>query len=314
MAWQRKDLLGLADLSLDETETLLQSAQAFKPVFGRSVKKFPTLRGKTIINLFYEPSTRTRSSFEIAGKWLSADVINVSAANSSVAKGESLKDTAKTLEAMGADAIVLRHSTPGTPNYLAKSCQTSVINAGDGAREHPTQALLDLLTLKEKWGSFRAKNVLIIGDIRHSRVAKSNIYGLTRLQAKVTVCGPATLIPPGLERLGVSVKEQLENELLQKADAIYVLRLQRERQSQGLFPSLREYSKLYGLNSDRMRHTKPDVIIMHPGPANLGIEITTEVAYGKASSIREQVTNGVAVRMAVLYHLVGGGRQVVDLD
>lgn len=314
MAWQRKDLLGLADLSVDETETLLKSAQAFKHVFERSVKKFPTLRGKTIVNLFYEPSTRTRSSFEIAGKWLSADVINVSASTSSVAKGESLKDTAKTLEAMGVDAIVLRHSAPGTPHYLANSCNAAIINAGDGAHEHPTQALLDLLTLKEKWDSFQDKEVLIIGDIRHSRVAKSNIYGLTRLGASITVCGPATLMPPGLDKLGVRVKERLDDELLQAADLVYVLRIQRERQEQGLFPSLREYSRLYGLNAARMEQTKPDVIVMHPGPANLGVEITTQVAYSRASSIQEQVTNGVAVRMAVLYHLVGGERQDVDLN
>ncbi len=314
MAWQRKNLLGLADLSADETETLLRSALAFKNVFQRSVKKFPTLRGKTIVNLFYEPSTRTRSSFEIAGKWLSADVINVSASNSSVVKGESLKDTAKTLEAMGVDAIVLRHSAPGTPHYLADCCSAAIINAGDGAHEHPTQALLDLLTLKERWDSFEGKQVLIIGDIRHSRVAKSNIYGLTRLGAKVTVCGPATLLPPGIERLGVEVAERLDDAQLQTADLIYVLRIQRERQEQGLFPSLREYSRLFGLSAARMERTKPEVIVMHPGPANLGVEITTQVAYSKASSIQEQVTNGVAVRMAVLYHLAGGGRQSVDLD
>ena len=314
MAWQRKNLLGLADLSADETETLLRSALAFKNVFQRSVKKFPTLRGKTIVNLFYEPSTRTRSSFEIAGKWLSADVINVSASNSSVVKGESLKDTAKTLEAMGVDAIVLRHSAPGTPHYLADCCSAAIINAGDGAHEHPTQALLDLLTLKERWDSFEGKQVLIIGDIRHSRVAKSNIYGLTRLGAKVTVCGPATLLPPGIERLGVEVAERLDDAQLQTADLLYVLRIQRERQEQGLFPSLREYSRLFGLSAARMERTKPEVIVMHPGPANLGVEITTQVAYSKASSIQEQVTNGVAVRMAVLYHLAGGGRQSVDLD
>ena len=314
MTWQRKDLLGLADLSADETETLLRSALSFKGVFQRSVKKFPTLRGKTVVNLFYEPSTRTRSSFEIAGKWLSADVINVSVSNSSVVKGESLKDTAKTLEAMGVDAIVLRHSVAGTPQYLARCLRPAVINAGDGAHEHPTQALLDLLTLKERWDSFQDKDALIIGDIRHSRVAKSNIYGLRRLGAKVTVCGPATLIPPGLEKLGVEVAESLDDAKLETADLIYVLRIQRERQEEGLFPSLREYSRLFGLNAARMERTKPEVVVMHPGPANLGVEITTEVAYSKASSIQEQVTNGVAVRMAVLYHLIGGGRQSVDLD
>ena len=314
MAWQRKDLLGLADLSVDETETLLQSALSFKDVFQRSVKKFPTLRGKTVVNLFYEPSTRTRSSFEIAGKWLSADVINVSVSNSSVVKGESLMDTAKTLEAMGVDAIVLRHSVAGTPHYLARACRPAIINAGDGAHEHPTQALLDLLTLKERWDSFQDKEVLIIGDIRHSRVAKSNIYGLGRLGAKITVCGPATLVPPGLDRLGVTVVERLDDAALETADLIYVLRIQRERQEEGLFPSLREYSRLFGLNAARMGRTKPEVIVMHPGPANLGVEITTEVAYSKSSSIQDQVTNGVAVRMAVLYHLVGGGRQSVDFD
>lgn len=314
MVWQRKDLLGLADLSAEETETLLHSALSFKGVFQRSVKKFPTLRGKTVVNLFYEPSTRTRSSFEIAGKWLSADVINVSVSNSSVVKGESLKDTAKTLEAMGVDAIVLRHSVAGTPHYLASCLRPALINAGDGAHEHPTQALLDLLTLKERWDSFQDKEALIIGDIRHSRVAKSNIYGLRRLGAKVTVCGPATLIPPGLEKLGVKVAERLDDAEIETADLIYVLRIQRERQEEGLFPSLREYSRFFGLNAARMERTKPEVVVMHPGPANLGVEITTEVAYGKASSIQEQVTNGVAVRMAVLYHLIGGGRQGVDLD
>ncbi len=314
MAWQRKHLLGLADLSTEETETLLRSALSFKGVFERSVKKFPTLRGKTLVNLFYEPSTRTRSSFEIAGKWLSADVINVSVSNSSVVKGESLKDTAKTLEAMGVDAIILRHAVAGTPHYLACCCRSAIINAGDGAHEHPTQALLDLLTLKERWESFQGKEVLIIGDIRHSRVAKSNIYGLRNLGASVTVCGPATLIPPGLERLGVTVAERLDDALLESADLLYVLRIQRERQEEGLFPSLREYSRLFGLNAARMERTKPEIIVMHPGPANLGVEITTEVAYSKASSIQEQVTNGVAVRMAVLYHLVGGGRLSVDFD
>lgn len=313
MAWKRKHLLGLAGLSAAEIETLLESAAAFKGVFQREVKKFPTLRGRTIVNLFYEPSTRTRSSFELAGKWLSADVLNVSVSSSSVVKGESLKDTAKTLEAMGVDAIVLRHSVPGTPHYLARCCQPAIINAGDGAHEHPTQALLDLLTLKEHFSSLAGKHILIIGDIRHSRVAKSNIYGLTCLGAKVSVCGPATLLPPQIEKLGVEVYDRLDEVDLQAFDVLYILRIQRERQEEGLFPSLREYTRLYGLTEARLKQARPDVVVMHPGPANLGVEITTEVAYSRASSIQQQVTNGVAIRMAVLYHLIGGGDKNVDI-
>lgn len=308
MALKRKDLLGLEELSREEIDLILETAVPCKQIFEREVKKLPTLRGKTIVTLFYEPSTRTRTSFEIAGKWMSADVVNISVSTSSVVKGESLKDTAKTLEALGTDVIIIRHQMAGAPHLVAASVGASVVNAGDGMHEHPTQGLLDLFTIKEKFGGFLGLKVAIVGDILHSRVAKSLIWGLTKFGCKVRVCGPATLIPPGIEALGVEVATDLL-EAISGVNVIYVLRIQLERQKKGLFPSLAEYSRLYGISMDKLSRADvaPDVLIMHPGPANLGVEITEEVAYSSQSLIREQVKNGVAVRMAILYHLLSGG-------
>jgi aspartate carbamoyltransferase catalytic subunit len=261
-----------------------------------------------MVNLFYEPSTRTRTSFELAGKWMSADVINIAASSSSVAKGESLKDTVRTLESLGANIIVMRHRAAGAPHFLARSVDAAVVNAGDGAHEHPTQALLDLYTIREKKGRIEGLKVLIVGDILHSRVAKSNIWGLTKMGASVTVVGPPTLIPPEIQKTGATVSYNLD-EAIKDVDVINVLRIQLERQKKGLFPSTREYINLYGLNRDRLARAKEDVLVLHPGPANLGIEITQEVATCDRSAISEQVTNGVAVRMALLYLISGGGKQ-----
>ena len=303
--WRHKDLLGLAELTAEEIELVLSLTGPCKEIFGREIRKLPTLRGKTVVTLFFEPSTRTRTSFEVAAKWLGADVVNLSVAQSSVAKGESFVDTARTIEAAGADVIVIRHAMAGAPKLLAETVRCSVINAGDGAHEHPTQGLLDLYTIKERKGGINGLNVVIVGDIMHSRVARSNIWGLTKLGAKVTVVGPPTLIPPGLEELGVRVSHDLD-EALAGADVVNVLRLQLERQKKGLFPSVREYARLYGMNAERARRLAPDALIMHPGPANLGVEITEEAAGDPRSVITTQVTNGVAVRMALLYLLAGG--------
>lgn len=306
MGLKHKDLLGLRELDTDEIELILETAEPCKEIFTREIKKLPTLRGKTMVNLFYEPSTRTRTSFEVAGKWMSADVINITVASSSVVKGESLKDTAKTLEALGANIIVVRHQMAGVAHVLARTVKASVVNAGDGAHEHPTQGLLDLFTIKERKGAIAGLNVLIVGDILHSRVARSNIWGLTKMGAQVSVVGPATLIPPDIERLGVQVFHDLD-EAVAGADVINVLRIQLERQKKGLFPSVREYSRLYGITRERLKKARDDVLIMHPGPANLGVEISLDVAEEVRSAIHEQVTNGVAVRMALLYLLSGGG-------
>lgn len=305
MAFSRKDVLGLREMSRDEIELILETAKPFKQIFSRDIKKLPTLRGRTVITLFYEPSTRTRTSFEIAAKWMSADAVNIAVSASSVQKGESFLDTAKTLEAMGADIVILRHSMAGTPEYFARNVRCSVINAGDGAREHPTQGLLDLFTIEEKKGRIDGLKVLIVGDALHSRVAKSNMYALPKFGAEVTLVAPPTLIPPGIEDFGVKVSYDLD-EAIREADVVNVLRIQMERQRSGLFPSLREYSKLFGVNKDRLAKAKDDVLIMHPGPANLGVEISQDVADGLRSAIDEQVTNGVAVRMALLYLLSGG--------
>ncbi|MBI5787531.1 MAG: aspartate carbamoyltransferase catalytic subunit [Candidatus Schekmanbacteria bacterium] len=305
MTLKRKDLLGMEDLGAEEIYHILDTAESLKEISTRQIKKVPTLRGKTIINLFFEPSTRTRTSFEIAGKRLSADVINISGSGSSVSKGESLQDTAKNLQAMSPDIIVLRHSVPGTSHLLARLLPCSIINAGDGAHEHPTQALLDLLTIREKKQRIEGLNVAIVGDISHSRVARSNIWGLTKLGAHVTVVGPPTLIPAEIEKLGVEVSYNLP-EVIPQADVIMMLRIQLERQEKGLFPSLREYSRLFGLSRTKLVNARPDVLIMHPGPTNRGIEIEPEVADGPYAVILDQVTNGVAVRMALMYLLLGG--------
>lgn len=300
-----KDLLGLERLSADEINLILDTAKPFKEIFTRSIKKVPTLRGKTVALLFYEPSTRTRTSFELAAKRLSADTLNISASTSSVVKGESLIDTGKTLQAMQVDFVVIRHPMSGAASVLAKNLSASVINAGDGMHEHPTQGLLDIFTIREKKGKVKGLKVLIVGDIQHSRVARSNIYGLKKLGAEVRVCGPATLIPSSLERLGVEVHYNLD-EAIKGVDVINVLRLQFERQKENLFPSIREYMLLYGITAEKLKLAKPDVMILHPGPLNRGIEITSDVADSNSSVIDEQVTNGVAIRMAVLYLLAGG--------
>lgn len=302
--WTRKDLLGLEELSANEIELILNTAESFKEISDRSIKKVPTLRGKSIVNLFFEPSTRTRISFELAEKRLSADTINVSASTSSVVKGETLKDTIRNLEALRADMMVIRHACAGAAKMISGITTASIINAGDGSHEHPTQGLLDIFTIKEKKGKIKGLNVLIVGDIMHSRVARSNIWGLKKLDANVSVAGPATLIPPQIEKMGVKVYYNLEN-ALKEADVVNILRIQKERQSSNYFPSLREYSNLFGINKDTMKKMKKDVLIMHPGPINRGVELFSEVADSENSVILEQVTNGVAVRMAVIYLLSG---------
>ncbi len=306
--FNHRHLLDLESLSRGDIERILHDAAGFKELFTRTIKKLPTLRGKTVVNLFFENSTRTRTSFELAAKRLSADVINFNVSTSSVAKGETLLDTAKTIRALGADIIVMRNSSAGTPHLLASRLpDVAVINAGDGCHEHPTQGLLDLFTMKEKKGRIEGLQVAILGDIRHSRVARSNIWGLTKLGAKVRVVGPPTLIPRGIEKLGVEVNYDLRAGL-RGVDVINILRIQRERMAQNLFPSIREYNVLYGLTPERLAWAKPDVLVMHPGPINRGIEIDQAVADGPHSVIEEQVTNGVAVRMAVLYLLAAGGQ------
>ncbi len=299
-SWTRKDLLALEDLSKEEIELILKTAESFKEVSAREVKKVPALRGKSIANLFFEASTRTRTSFEVAAKRLSADTINFSSSGSSTSKGESLSDTAKNIEAMQVDTIVMRHSSSGSAEYLSKVVKAGVINAGDGIHEHPTQGLLDIFTIKEKKKNITGLKVCLIGDILHSRVARSNIWGLTKLGAKVTVCGPPTLIPRGIEKLGVSVEYDVDK-AIKDQDVLNILRIQLERQAGAFFPSIREYAAEYGISVDRMKKAKSDVIIMHPGPINRGVELAAEVADGANSVILEQVTNGIAVRMAVLF-------------
>jgi aspartate carbamoyltransferase catalytic subunit len=305
MKLTKKDLLGIQDLSVDEINLILDTAESFLEVSTREIKKVPTLRGKTIINLFMEPSTRTRTSFEIAGKRLGADTVNISATTSSVVKGETLIDMARNLEAMNPDVIVIRHNASGAPHMLAKLVKQSIINAGDGAHEHPTQALLDMMTIKARKGRIAGLRVAIIGDIAHSRVARSNIYGLTRMGAQVTVAGPATMLPRQIEQMGVTVHQHLE-EAIKGVDIIMMLRIQTEREQQNIFPSLREYSRCFCLNRKNIRLAKDDALVMHPGPINRGVEIAPDIADGPASVILEQVTNGVAVRMALLYLLTGG--------
>jgi aspartate carbamoyltransferase catalytic subunit len=305
MAWTRKDLLAMRDLEAAEILTLVDTAASLEEIASRDIKKVPALRGKTIVNLFYEPSTRTRTSFEIAGKWLSADVINFAASASSVTKGESFVDTAKNIEAMSPNVVVVRHASSGAAELLARELDCSIVNAGDGAHEHPTQALLDLLTIRQKKGHFEGLHVAIVGDITHSRVARSNIHGMRKLGMTVTVAGPPTLIPPFVGELGVKVCYRLE-EAIRDVDVIMMLRLQHERMAAGLIPSLREYARYWGLSLDKLqRHARPDVLIMHPGPVNRGIELSPEVADGQYSVILDQVAKGVAVRMGVLLMLAG---------
>ena len=306
--WTRKDLLGLEELSKEELELILDTAESFREISERKIKKVPALRGKTVVNLFYEPSTRTRISFELAAKRLSADILNISTSSSSVVKGETLKDTAKNIEAMKVDVIIMRHPAAGAALLLAKSIKPSVINAGDGSHEHPTQGLLDIFTIRRKKGKIAGLNVSIIGDITHSRVARSNIWGLTKLGANVTVCGPPTLIPPFVEKLGVKVTYDIEK-ALKDADVVNLLRIQHERQKKNLFPSVREYALEFGIDMDRLEKAKKDILIMHPGPINRGVELSHAVADGKNSVILEQVTNGVAVRMAVLYLVTQGAEK-----
>ncbi|NIP43419.1 MAG: aspartate carbamoyltransferase catalytic subunit [candidate division Zixibacteria bacterium] len=305
MALKIKHLLGLEGVEKKDLELILNTAKSFKEVIERPVKKVPPLRGVTVVNLFYEPSTRTRLSFELAEKRLSADTLNFSAKGSSVAKGESLKDTVRNIEALKIDMIVIRHSSVGAPHYLTKFASSTVINAGDGAHEHPTQALLDMYSIMERYGRIKGLRVVIIGDILHSRVARSNIWGLKTLGASVAICGPTTLLPYEVEKMGVDVYHNLD-EALDGADVVNVLRLQRERQQAGLLPSLREYTTLFGITKDRLKLLNKNYTIMHPGPINRGVEITSEVADSESSIILEQVTNGVAVRMSVLYLLRGG--------
>ncbi len=299
-----KDLLGIKELSVEDINLILDTAAGFKDVLGRDIKKVPTLRGKTAVNLFFEPSTRTRTSFELAAKRLSTDVINFSVPTSSVVKGESLIDTALTVQALGADFIIIRHSSAGVPHLLSKKLRASVINAGDGTNEHPTQALLDAFTIREKKGRVEGLDIAIVGDIIHSRVAKSNIYSLTKLGAKVRLIGPPTLIPKEMEGIGVGIFHSTEQGL-KDVDVVMMLRIQMERQGKGFFPSTEEYSKNWGLTPERLLLAKDDAIVMHPGPMNRGIEISSEIADGPRSVILEQVTNGLAVRMAVMYLLAG---------
>jgi aspartate carbamoyltransferase catalytic subunit len=306
MKLEKKDILGMKDLRVDEINLILETAESFLEISTREIKKVPTLRGKTIINLFYEASTRTRTSFEIAGKRLSADTVNISASTSSVVKGETLIDTARNLEAMNPDVIVIRHSAAGAPHLLASLVKQSIINAGDGAHEHPTQALLDMMTIKGKKGKIAGLKVAIVGDIAHSRVARSNIYGLSKMGAQIVVAGPVTMLPRDIEQMGVKVFSKLEDAIVD-ADVVMMLRIQLERQKQNIFPSLREYSQHYCLNRNNIKLAKKDVIVMHPGPINRGVEISPDIADDPSYSvILDQVNKGVAVRMALLYLLTGG--------
>lgn len=305
MKLNRKDILGIKELSVEEITLILDTADSFLEVSTREIKKVPTLRGKSVINLFYEASTRTRTSFEIAAKRLSADTINISASTSSVVKGETLIDTAKNIEAMNPDLIVIRHSAAGAPHMLASLLRQSIINAGDGAHEHPTQALLDMMTIRSRKGRIAGLKAAIIGDITHSRVARSNIHGLTKMGAHVVVSGPATMLPRDIETLGVVPCVRIE-EAIKDADIIMMLRIQTEREKQNVFPSLREYAQYFSLNPKNIVLARKDCIVMHPGPMNRGVEISPEIADGPHSVILDQVTNGVAVRMALLYLLTGG--------
>jgi aspartate carbamoyltransferase catalytic subunit len=310
VSFPHRHLLGIEPLAAPDIQTILDTADALKEILDRPIKKVPALRGKTVINLFYEPSTRTRSSFEVAERVLSADSLSIAAATSSVTKGETLLDTAKNLEAMNPDMVIMRHASSGAPHFLSRHCRFSVVNAGDGAHEHPTQALLDALTMRQRKGRLKGLRVAIVGDILHSRVARSNLWLLTKMGASVVLCGPPTLLPPGIEALA-AVTFRID-EAVEGADIVMMLRLQMERMSGGFFPTTREYFRHFGLTEERVRRAKKDVLVMHPGPMNRGVEIASEVADGPYSVILEQVTNGVAVRMAVLYLLLGGSPEAAS--
>lgn len=303
-SWTKKDLLSLYDLEADEINLILDTAKEFKKVSERRVKKVPALRGKTVVNLFVEPSTRTRTSFELAEQRLSADIINISASTSSLTKGETLLDTAKNIEALQADIIVMRHSAAGAHNFLSDKLKCGVVNAGDGSHSHPTQALLDIFTILEKKGKIAGLNISIVGDILHSRVARSNIWGLLKLGANVTIGGPATLVPKEFEKIGVRVCDNLKD-AIEGADVVNLLRIQHERQKAAFFPSINEYANIFGLNEETIKYLKKDAMVMHPGPINRGVELASSIADGPKSVILEQVTNGLAVRMAVLYLVAG---------
>ena len=307
MSFPHRHLLGIEPLEPQEIQTILDTADGLKEILERPIKKVPALRGKTVVNLFYEASTRTRSSFEIAERVLSADSLSIAVAASSATKGETLLDTAKNLEAMNPDMVVMRHASSGAPHFLARHCRFSVVNAGDGAHEHPTQALLDALTMRQRKGRLKGLRVAIVGDILHSRVARSNLWLLPKMGASVILCGPPTLLPPGIEALA-PVSYRIE-EAVEGADVVMMLRIQLERMSGGFFPTTREYFRRFGLTEERLRRAKKDVLVMHPGPMNRGVEIASEVADGPSSVILDQVTNGVAVRMAVLYLLLGGSTE-----
>ncbi|MDT8339913.1 MAG: aspartate carbamoyltransferase catalytic subunit [Longimicrobiales bacterium] len=306
-----KDLIGLEELSGDQIRAILDTAEPFKEISERAIKKVPVLRGKTIVNLFFEASTRTRVSFEFAEKRLSADTVNIASSGSSVVKGETLVDTARNLEAMRIDMVVIRHGSSGAARFLADRIPSNVVNAGDGRHEHPTQALLDMLTIRDHRGAIEGLRVCIVGDVLHSRVARSNIYGLLKLGAEVAVCGPRTLLPVGIEELGVQVFKRVE-EAVEWADALNVLRLQLERMEGGYVPTLREYNRVYGVSRARLERAPRDILVLHPGPMNRGVEIDSDVADGPHSVILNQVTNGVAVRMAVLYLLAGGAPESAE--
>ncbi|BEH10740.1 MULTISPECIES: aspartate carbamoyltransferase catalytic subunit [Geobacter] len=306
MGFKHKDIIGLQDLTREEIQLLLDTADNMKEINSRDIKKVPTLRGKTVVNVFYEASTRTRTSFEIAAKRLSADTINISASTSSVTKGETLSDTARNILAMKPDIIVMRHAASGAHHYLAQRVSCSVINAGDGAHEHPSQGLLDMLTMRQKFGTLEGLTVAIVGDITHSRVARSDIFGLTKMGAHVRLAGPPTMMPPGIERLGnVTVCSDMR-EAIEGVDVVMMLRIQLERQGKTLLPTLREYARYYGLNPQNLKLAKPGAMVMHPGPINRGVELSSYVADSDQSAILTQVENGVAVRMAMLYHVSGG--------
>ncbi|NBJ15444.1 MAG: aspartate carbamoyltransferase catalytic subunit [Dehalobacter sp. 4CP] len=311
MKWKHKDLLDLDKLTAEEIKHILKTAAPMKEILARPNKKLPTLRGKSVVMLFYENSTRTRTSFETAAKILGADTSNIAVAQSSVSKGETLLDTAKTLQAMKVDLVVIRHGSSGAAEFLADELSAGVINGGDGQHAHPTQALLDFFTMQERLGELQGKKIVIVGDVLHSRVVRSNVLGLKKLGAEVVLVGPPTLLPQEMNYLGVKTSYDLDKEL-PGADAVMALRLQLERQQSGLFPSIREYSRLYGLSQERLKQTGKDTIIMHPGPMNRGVEITSDLADSVQSVIEEQVTNGVAVRMALIYLLIGGTGSVVD--
>ena len=306
---RNKDILELKSMTSGEIELILETAKEMKAIIDRDIKKVPTLRGKSIINLFFEASTRTRTSFELAGKYLGADVVNITTSASSVTKGESLRDTLMTVEAMGVDVIVMRHEAEGSAHYASKAVSPVIINAGDGAHEHPTQGLLDMFTIKEAKGRLDGLKVAIIGDVLHSRVARSNIWGLKKMGAEIHIAGPATLMPRDIEFLGIQVHKRVED-ALDNADVVNVLRIQKERQQKGLFPSAREYARIFGVNAKRLALAKPDALLMHPGPMNRGLEIAPDIAYGEQSRIQEQVKNGLAIRMALLFLVLMGGKNV----